>query len=104
MTGAAAGGGGGGGGGGGATRNVISCCRGNASVKIKGNNTRTPSQQDLEDKRNGGGGSAFALEPASRFHEAVFKHGLFSVERFYYLDTGYQFFAPTNRNPSLETP
>src|ERR1035438_9450150 len=38
----AAGGGGGGGGGGGATRKVISCCRGNASVKIKGNNTRTP--------------------------------------------------------------
>ena len=45
TTGVAAGGGGGGGGGGGATRNVISCCRGNASVKIKGNNTRTPIRQ-----------------------------------------------------------
>src|SRR5208283_934045 len=42
CTGTAAGGGGGGGGGGGATRNVISCCLGSASVKINGNNTRTP--------------------------------------------------------------
>src|SRR5258708_14815504 len=43
RTGAAAGGGGGGGGGGGATRNVMSCCFGNASVKISGSRTRTPT-------------------------------------------------------------
>src|SRR6201997_5823429 len=42
LTGAAAGGGGGGGGGG-ATRNVISCCLGNASVNISGSKTRTPT-------------------------------------------------------------
>src|SRR5262250_644891 len=43
LIGAAAGGGGGGGGGGGATRNVINCCLGNASVKISGNSTSTPT-------------------------------------------------------------
>src|SRR5262250_801680 len=43
LIGAAAGGGGGGGGGGGATRNVINCCLGNASVKINGSSTSTPT-------------------------------------------------------------
>src|ERR1035438_4711935 len=58
---------------------------------------RNANQQDLEHKRKQGGFSAFAPEPASRFYEAVFKHSLFSVERFDYLDTGYRSFAPTNR-------
>ena len=36
----------------------------------------------------------FVLYLAPRFHEAVFKHSPISVERFDYLDTGLQYFAP----------